>query len=513
MNVKKFYVFIAVSSLIAYVIARERIPFSDVFFTYSDNYDSFSKAFDDRFDSSDDVWMVLGNRGTTDYYRERFSKNWIYWDDHSSSDNLGITGDYLNTENWVEISKNLPKKVSYIATDFNDLVNNSKRNKVIIASKHILKQGGIFCIEDEFDNNKKKFDHFSEEDLANLGKEFKIRYAYWDGYISALPYTCDQSVNKKTDMYKGLETMILRLAAAEVIEKRKLLPHITPRLYLCSLRIKKSMIAKLIRDIINSNYLTQMVRRYELAHRDQEDLNARVGNVNAEIDVIKKEISKLEKIIKFSKNISNRVNKFSNRLNRFSSKMGTLSKSASILAGRSNLLGEPEPEARNSLMSRFSNAVNKKDSNGNNAEEQLKIKQKELEDKQKELEELNFDLNGLSIEIKNIEERIMRYNDACFVKFEKDKYLKKFLSYKKTKLGQIISDNKKSNIEFWDNYDSKAFFHIESISDTEIIARELEKSWSPDVITQNTVSLEDIKANKIKNMGEKTKVILLFEKR
>lgn len=522
---KKFYIFVAVSSLVMYAMARERIPFSDVFFTYNDKYDNFQNAFKDRFDSNEDIWMVLGNRGVKDYYRERFSKNWIYWDDHSSSDNLGITGDYLNTENWVEVAKKLPKKISYIAADFNDLISHSKRDSVIIAAKNVLKQGGVFCVEDDFDNNKKKFDHFSKQELAKLSNEFKIDYVLWDGYISALPYTCDQSNNVKTDMYKGIEAMILRLAAADSDEKRKMLPHITWRLYLNTFRVKKSLIARLVRDIINSNDLNQMIKRYEEANGVVGRLNAEINKINAEVAEIKKEIAKYEKLIKFSQNVSSRFSRFSKRFSRFSknaksvkSRMNLFSENKGLTdigkedAEEVNTNNKPEESKRSSFMDRFSKVINGNKEEGN-TEDKLNKKKVELEEKQTKLEEINRDLVSVNEEIKNIEEKIMKYNDACFVEFERDKYLKKYLTYKKTKLAQVISDSKISNIEFWDDYDNKAFFHIETITDLDVLARELEKSWSPDVLLQNKVPLKTIRTNASKSLKEKTKVVIMFTKK
>ena len=53
----------------------EKSPFSGVQATYSERYDNFDEAFLQRFKGQNDIWLVLGNRGVTNYYRERFSKN------------------------------------------------------------------------------------------------------------------------------------------------------------------------------------------------------------------------------------------------------------------------------------------------------------------------------------------------------------------------------------------------------------------------------------------------------
>ena len=330
MNVKKSYVIIAIFSVILYAIAKEKEQFPGIQAAYDEQYKSFSNAFSRWFEDKDDIWLVLGNRGAKNYYRERFSKNWIFWDYYSSSDSIGISGDFLDPKNWKQVSKMLPKKVNYIAVDFNDLVDCSKRNEIIKASKNILNSDGIFCVEDEYDNRKKRFKHFSDEDFDELSQDFDIEYAYWDGYISALPYSSYQSANRRSDIYKGLETMILRLASADGREKKKMLPYITSDLYSRSSSINKNkdLIKKLVRNIVDSTQLRQLIRKYEDTLKEETVVNEAIEKKKREIEDLKKDIDNYTKMVGFTNDLSNKFGDLSKNINAISK--GTFSFQTSI---------------------------------------------------------------------------------------------------------------------------------------------------------------------------------------
>ena len=132
---RKSYAIVAIFLIVLYALAKEKEISPDIQVTFNGQYENFDKAFSGQFKDKNDIWLVLGNRGTTNYYRERFSKNWIFWDDCSFSDGIGISGNFLDPKNWKQVSKLLPRTVSYIAVDFNDLVNDPKRNRIITKQK------------------------------------------------------------------------------------------------------------------------------------------------------------------------------------------------------------------------------------------------------------------------------------------------------------------------------------------------------------------------------------------
>ena len=125
---RKSYAIVAILLIVLYALAKEKEISPDIQVTFNEQYENFDKAFSEQFKDKNDIWLVLGNRGTTNYYRERFSKNWIFWDDCSVSDGIGISGNFLDPKNWKQVSKLLPRAVNYIAVDFNDLLNDPKRN-------------------------------------------------------------------------------------------------------------------------------------------------------------------------------------------------------------------------------------------------------------------------------------------------------------------------------------------------------------------------------------------------
>lgn len=496
MNVKKVYAFIVGFSIIVYTIAKEKEPLSGISVTYDECDDNFEEAISRRFGDKDKIWMVLGNRGTKNYYVERFSKNWIFWDDHSASDNIGISGDFFDLENWKQVSKLLPQKVNYIAVDFNDLVNHPKRNKIIRASKNILKSDGIFCVEDIYDNKKKKFKHFTDEDFKELSKDFYIEYAYWDGYISALPYTSDRSANKRSDMYKGLETMILRLAAADAMEKKKMLPYITNDLYERTFTISDSLIKKLVRNVINTSRLNQLIRSYENTIEEEKQLEMDIEKEKVTIEILKKDVETYKKITGFSNAMSNSI--------------GAISKSMKGVSKGFDFLANSQKNNQGfSFMSKVSKMFNRANEEVVDYSDKLLSKQNELSFREKGIAELKIQLELLKSNINNFKAEIIKCNEESFYRFERDKYLKTYLTYKRTELDQIITDSKESNEEFWDEYDS--FWN--SISETEILAKELEKSWSPDVIVQNVVPIELIESADKNKMNDTSKIVILFTKK
>lgn len=495
MDVKKGYAVVAIFFIILYAIAMEKSPFSGVQATYSERYDNFDEAFLQRFKGQNDIWLVLGNRGVTNYYRERFSKNWIFWDYHSSSDSVGISGDFLNPKNWKQVSKMLPRKVDYIAVDFNDLVSCSKRNQIIQASKDVLKADGMFCIEDDYDNRKKQFKHFTEEDLDQLSQDFYIEYAYWDGYISALPYTSDQSANKKTDMYKGLEMMILRLASANAEEKKRILPYITPNLLVRSFLIKKPLTKRLVRDIIDSSQLRQLIRRYEDALKEEEKVAQFVEKEQKEIESIKKDIENYTKMLNLSGSISKGFQALSKNINAF-------------YKGVSNF-AESRRKRQFSAMDKVTKFMNENSGSSKGFQEQLDEAKGKFSDHEIILAGYQGQLKMVKEEVKDLTAKIIKYNDEIFDQFERDKYLRPYVAYKKTELSEIIEDSKDADEDFWDEFDS----FWSSISETEVLAKELEKSWSPDIIIQNLVPIEKIRSDAEQKISDTSRILILFTKK
>ena len=494
---KKSCVIIAVFSVVLYVIAGEKQQFPEVQATYDEQYKNFNDAFSQWFEDTDDIWLVLGNRGAKNYYRERFSKNWIFWDYNSSSDSVGISGDFLNPKNWRQVSKMLPKKVNYIAVDFNDLVDFSKRNEIIKASTDVLNSDGVFCVEDEYDNRKKRFKHFSDKDFDELSQDFDIEYAYWDGYISALPYTSYQSANRRSDIYKGLETMILRLASADKKEKKKMLPYITSDLSAKSSSVNKNkvLIKKLVRNIVDSTQLRQLIKKYENALEEETHINESIEKEKKEIENLKKDIDNYAKMVGVTSNLSD--------------KFGDLSKNINALNKGADYLNDVQRRKNFSFMNKMSKFLNKTKDNFQGLQEKLDKKKKELAEHEQYLSALQGQLDMIKSEIKETSDEILKYNDEIFAKFGRDKYLERYVEYKKTELKDIISDSKDADEEFWDEYDS--FWN--SISDTEIMAKELEKSWSPDIIFQNLVPIEKIRSDAEKKIDDTSRILILFIKK
>ena len=488
---RKICAIIAAFSIILHAQTKERETISDVQVTFNEQYKSFDKAFSDQFKNKKDIWLVLGNRGATNYYRERFSKNWIFWDSCSSSDSLGISGNFLDPKNWKRVSALLPKKVNYIAVDFNDLLSYPKRNNVIKAAKDVLNSEGIFCIEDIYDNRKKQFQHFTDKDFEQLSEDFEIEYVYWDGYISSLPYTSDQSANKKTDMFKGLEMMILRLAAANSKEKKKILPYITPSLYRRSFLIGEDLIKKLIRDIADSIQLKRLIRNYEEDLEKEKHIAEIIEKEKKEIESLKKDVDNFSKIVSFSGNVGKKFESLTKNIN-------VLNKGADYLT-----------TVRRSVINKLSKVVNKSSDDSKGLKEQLEEKKSQLADREKNLAMLQNQLDLIKNYIKDSTDKILKHNNEVFSGFKRDKYLKSYVAYKKEKLEDIISDSKNTDNDFWAEYDS--FWN--SISDTEILATELEKSWSPDILIQNIVSLETIKSDAEQKISDTSRIMILFIKK
>jgi len=490
---RKSYAIIAIFSIILCVAAKDKVEFSGIYGTFNEKYKSFDNAFSQQFKDKNDIWLVLGNRGAMNYYRDRFSKNWIFWDDYSSSDSLGISGDFFNLKNWKEVSRLLPKKVNYIAADFNDLVNYPKRNNLIKASKNILNSKGIFCVEDIYDNRKKQFQHFTDKDFEQLSEDFDIKYSYWDGYISSLPYTSDQSANKRSDIFKGLEMMILRLAAANSEEKKKMLPCITFKLYVRSFFVNNDLIGKLVRDIADSTQLRKLIRIYEEDLEKEKQINELIDKEKKEIESLKKDIDNFSRMIKLSGGV----------------KKGLESISKNIESVYRKYLTSDLRKDSFSIQSKMSKFMNKTNNNSEDLQKQLDEKKNMLVISERNFSILQNRLEVIRSYIKDSVDKILKYNDEIFFRFEGDKYLKSYMSYKKEKLEDIISDSKDSDDEFWSEYDS--FWN--SVSNTEVLATELEKSWSPDILIQNTIPLEKIKTDAERKISDTSKIVILFIKK
>ena len=492
---RKSYAIVAIFSIILCAIAGGITTSSDVQVTFNERYENFTEAFSEQFKDKNDIWLVLGNRGTTNYYRERFSENWIFWDYCSSSNGVGISGNFLDPKNWKQVSSLLPRAVNYIAVDFNDLVNDLKRNKIINAAKNILNSGGIFCIEDIYDNRQKQFQHFTDKDFQQLSKDFDIKYAYWDGYISALPYTSDQSVNEKSDMFKGLEMMILRLAAANFKEKKRMFPNISLSLSIRSFLIGKDTINKLIRDIVDSAWLRQVIQNYENDSDREKQTEEMVEKEKKEIESLKKDIENFTRLAKLSRGAEKGS--------------GIISETVSAIDNGMNYLMGTQQKEEPSVTNKESENTKKDSNESEDLQKQLEEKNNQLAASERRLTVLQSQLEMIKNYVKDSTEKIMKYNNEIFSRFGKDKYLKSYVSYKKEKLEDIISDSKDSDDEFWKKYDGI----WNSTSNIEILATELEKIWSPNILIENSISLERIKSDAEQKVSDTSKIVIMFIKK
>ena len=483
---------IVVFLIIAYAMFKENSSSSSVYVISSDHNENFFKEFSRRFDDKDEVWLVLGNRGITNYYRERFSKNWIFWEDHLSSDNIGISGDFLSLENWNHVSKILPKKVKYIAVDFNALVDYPKRNDIIVSAKNVLEPEGIFCIEDVYNNKEGRFEHFTDEDFQKLSQDFDIKYAVCDGYVSALPYTSDQSSNRRLDMYKGLETMLLRLSSAKIEERNSILPRITKVLRNRASLIDKKLARKLVRSIVTSPRLVKLIRKYEDLIEESNSIKSDIEKEGKLIEELKSRISKFEKF-------ESMFDSTSNRLSNLSKEVGAVTTGMNFLNSDKKLTF--------SFLNNLSNVFGK--------ESAADIKKKLKEDRDKlnchesNIAELKNRLKLVEEDGETIKDEILNCNEESFDKFERDEYLKPYLIYKKTELADIIKDSKDASREFWREYDSSDG----AISEIEFLSKELEKSWSPEVIVQNEVPIEYLMSEDRRNVADSSRVVIIFIKK
>ncbi len=483
----------AVVLIIAYVIFRGNAPSSGVYDLSSDQSENFVKEFSRRFDNENDVWLVLGNRGITNYYVERFSKNWFFWADHLSSDSIGVSGSFLDLENWNRVSKILPKKIKYIAADFNELVDYPKRNDIIESAKDILETEGIFCIEDVYNNKKGEFDHFTEEDFETLSQNFDIKYAVCDGYVSALPYTSDQGSNKRLDMYKGLEIMILRLASAEKDEKKKILPCITKALYSRSSSVDKKLTKKLVRNVVTTPRLVRLIRKYENFIEESNNIKEYIGKEEKEIESLKSEIGNFEKV--------------ENMIGAASSGLSSISKNAGETTKKLGFLGVSISKQSISFLNNLSKVFGKESSE--DIQKKLKEDHNKLSYHEGNVLELKTQLDLVKKGSEEVKDEILKCNEENYEKFERDELLKPYLEYKKTELVDIIKESKEASNEFWREYDSSGG----TISEIEFLSKELEKSWSPDVIVQNEVPIEYIQSEDRQRMADSSRIVIMFVKK
>jgi hypothetical protein len=297
-------------------------------------------------------------------------------------------------------------------------------------------------------------------------------------------------------MYKGLETMILRLASADAMEKRKILPYITDNLYKRTFSLKESLVKKLVRNIVNTSRLNQLIQSYENAIEEEQQLQIDIEKEKKDIEVLKKDIETYSKIASFS--------------NTMSSSIGAISKNMKNISKGFDFLANSKKNSKSfSFMSKVSKLFSKANEEVSDYNEKLKNKKNELSFRENNLASSKIRIELVKSNIKNLKIEIIRCNEESFYRFEREKYLKTYITYKKTELDEIIKDCKESNEEFWDEYDS----FWSSISETEILAKELEKSWSPDVIVQNVVPIELIESADKNRMNDTSKIVILFTKK
>ena len=73
----------------------------------------------------------------------------------------------------------------------------------------------------------------------------------------------------------------------------------------------------------------------------------------------------------------------------------------------------------------------------------------------------------------------------------------------------IIDDSNDADTHFWENFD----IDQKEIPFLETLAKELEKSWSPHVVLNHLVSLEEVKKDSAKRMDETAHMVIVLIKK
>lgn len=465
---------------------------SDIHLVFPPEYADFSEAFSSLFQNESDIWLILGNRGAKNLYRERFSSHWFYWDLMVSEKVLGVSGDACVLDNWEAVYKYFPKKIKYIAVDFNGLINHRKRNDILKAASKVLSKGGIFCLEDDFLSGINRLKHFSDKDLEELSKTFDIKFTYCDGFISSLPYTCDTSMNGRNNLYKGLERMVLRLAAANDEEKKQLMPYISNKLIKITKNLSREFIADLVNSILHSSLLDKLITEYQSL---LEQKKAYSDNLSKEVEKLNKlqpEIENYQKLQELSDKTRGKLKHLADQASQ------TLSKFKSIAFG-SKAVSEKTQKKKKSggMFSSFSPLGGENDDDNSKKKDEGKDMLTVLNEKLAELDQVKLNIASLeskvqvtNVNLEALKKQILEYEDQVFKQFAKDKFLNRYGKYQKKDLDRIIESSAEINQKFMIDYDSNSWW----LSKMEIIAKELENSWSPEVILTNLVTLDELKA-------------------
>lgn len=358
--------------------------------------------------------MVLGNRGAKNYYQERFSSHWVFWDFNTYNDNLGISGNYFNPENWEEVAKIFPEKFNYIATDFNVLTKRENRNEIIEQATKVLCKGGALCLEDDFMNKTGKFKNFTEEDFKEFSKNYDVKFAFWDGYIASLPYTNYQSQNRRADWYKGIELMLLRLAVANSRDRKQLLPYITSDLDSSIFFIDEKLISRMIKDITGSSILNKMLNDYIRFDEERKLVEEVIIQEKKEMELLEKDIKNFSKMSDFSKKVKDSFSKVNKGLR-------VIRRGAAYVTGSQ---GDGEAGVMSKVSKFFS-----REKRTQELDDMIARKKEMYGNKEKSREELKTQLGLLAQSMEQITADIIQHNAEIFETFKKDKFLKHYMHY------------------------------------------------------------------------------------
>lgn len=518
------YLYIAVISATAFMAGlfwvaerNARSPGNTLSLNNYEQNSRWEKAIQNRHD----LWLVLGNRGIVNYYVDRFSDNWIFWDACVNDKVRGISGDFGNIKNWQQLSKIINGQISYIAADFNALINHRRRNEIIEQSALTLKQNGVFCIEDDFSNREKKFEHFSKQDLEQLSKTFDISYSYYDGFVSSLPYTSSPSENKNLRLFDGLELMILRIINMPEAKVRKIMPNISTTLIKSIKAIPEKMQRVMVYDVVNSSDLVHHISEYNRYSVVETQETENVKPLQKKIRDMQIQMLKYEKILKTSKDASSTLT----NLKQSSAKLKKglkflMGDTFSFLdtgekkreGGQEEGAGAKKPQAENSLQnalfSKLTSMISKEYS-VEGIEQQLKELKNEIYKEKNTLHEKEKYLNFLHIIVSSLKASIYRIYNSQFEKFARDKFLRKYLKYRKTALPEIISASDSAQDDFWNRYEHGDF----EILDIDHMSKILEKNWNPKILLNNSVTFDQLVDNSEKEYYSTTRVVISFIKR
>ncbi len=423
---------------------------NEIFLSCSDGYNTFEEEFEDKFSKNKEAWLVLENEGSYNPYTERFSaSNWIFWNNPIQTNTFGILGDCTNVHNWQHISRYLKAKISYIAADFNDLLFSQNRNDILIASAAVLKKGGIFCLEDQFIIKENKLANFSNEDISKLNQYFDIRYALYDGFIAALPYTSNLSKNIRNSLFKGTEKMILKLAAMSRDEFRN---TGIKQSFESFKTLTPETIRYIISDIMYCELLTSNIGLYKTLISEQTNLKEQIEELTQKIETTTTDIENINKMSNAEKNKINKKGNVFQKLSRF--------------------------------------VARKNQQNKQQLQHKLNEKQQILTDRNYQLSFLKNRLSYIETLLKETSQLILQYQDSIFMQFSFDKYLSTYMNHKRATVEEIIKDNQLIEDALANVLKDKKSGNI--LSTIEQLANSIRNTWSPNLIMQNTISTANL---------------------